>query len=70
MDKVVMEFTNEVSSAVYKHTFVKLILSKRVLDNQDLNKIVVRYVERSGTPNLQFVYKYDRRDEDKNFTID
>ena len=65
-----MEFTNEVSSAVYKHTFVKLILSKRVLDNQDLNKIVVRYVELSGTPNLQFVYKYDRRDEAKNFTID
>ncbi len=70
MDKVVMEFTNEVSSAVYKHTFVKLILSKRVLDNQDLNKIVVRYVELNGEPNLQFVYKYDRQDVTKNFTVD
>lgn len=65
-----MEFTNEVSSAVYKHTFVKLILSKRVLDNQDLNKIMVRYVELNGEPNFQFVYKYDRQDVAKNFTID
>lgn len=70
MDKVVKEFTNEVSSAVYKHTFVKLILSKRVLDNQDLNKIVVRYVELNGVQNLQFVYKYDRQDVAKNFTVD
>jgi len=70
MDKVVQEFTNEVSSAVYKHTFVKLILSKRVLDNQDLNKIVVRYVELNGVQNLQFVYKYDRQDVAKNFTVD
>ncbi len=70
MDKVLLDFTNEVSSSVYKRTFVKLILSKRVLDNQDLNKIVVRYVELDDKPHLQFVYKYDRHDEAKNFTMD
>lgn len=70
MDKVLTEFTDKVSSSVYKHTFVKLILSKRVLENQELNKIVVKYVEIKGEPNLQFVYKYDRNDVTKNFSIE
>lgn len=65
-----MEFTEKVNSAVYKHTFVKLILSKRVLENQDLNKIVVKYVEIKDEPNLQFVYKYDRQDVTKNFSVE
>ncbi len=64
-----MEFTDKVSSAVYKRTFVKLILSKRVLNDQDLNKIVVKYVELKGEDNLQFVYKYDRQDVTKNFSM-
>ncbi|MCR5455761.1 MAG: SAM-dependent methyltransferase, partial [Bacteroidales bacterium] len=70
MDKVLMEFLEKLRSSVYKHTYVKLLLSKRVLDNQDLNKILVRYVELKGEPNLQFVYKYDRNDVTKNFTLD
>ncbi len=70
MDKVVLEFTEKVSSSVYKGTFVKLILSKRVLKNQELNKIVVRYVKLQDRPNLQFVYKYTRQDITKNFTVE
>ncbi|MBQ3658099.1 MAG: SAM-dependent methyltransferase [Bacteroidales bacterium] len=70
MDKVVQEFTEKVSSSVYKGTFVKLILSKRVLDNQELNKIVVRFVKLQDKPNLQFVYKYVRQDVTKNFSVE
>ncbi|MCQ2250037.1 MAG: methyltransferase [Bacteroidales bacterium] len=70
MDKVLMEFTEKVNSSIYKHTFVKLILSKRVLENQEMNKIVVKYVELKNEPNLQFVYKYDRQDATKNFTAE
>ncbi len=65
-----MEFTEKVNSSIYKHTFVKLILSKRVLENQEMNKIVVKYVELKNEPNLQFVYKYDRQDVTKNFTVE
>jgi len=65
-----MEFTEKVSSSIYKHTFVKLILSKRVLENQEMNKIEVKYVELNNEPNMQFVYKYDRQDVTKNFTIE
>lgn len=70
MDKVLTEFIDKLRSAIKKRTYVKLLLTKRVLENQDLNKIVVRYVELNGKPNLQFVYKYDRNDEAKNFTIE
>jgi hypothetical protein len=70
MDKVLTEFIDKLRSAIKKRTYVKLLLTKRVLGNQDLNKIVVRYVELNGKPNLQFVYKYDRNDEAKNFTIE
>ncbi|MBQ5539035.1 MAG: hypothetical protein IIU03_02220, partial [Bacteroidales bacterium] len=70
MDKVVQEFTEKVSSSVYKGTFVKLVLGKRVLDNQELNKIVVRYVKLQDKPNLQFVYKYVRQDVTKNFSVE
>jgi uncharacterized protein YaaW (UPF0174 family) len=70
MDKVVQEFTEKVSSSVYKGTFVKLVLGKRVLDNQELNKIVVRYVKLQEKPNLQFVYKYVRQDVTKNFSVE
>ncbi|MCQ2252039.1 MAG: SAM-dependent methyltransferase [Bacteroidales bacterium] len=70
MDKVLMEFTEKVNSSVYKKTFVKLILSKRVLENQEMNKIIVKYVEIKDAPNLQFVYKYDRNDVTKNFSIE
>ena len=70
MDNVVKEFTDKVSSSVYKKTFVKLILSKRVLENQEMNKIVVRYVELDGQPHLQFVYKYNRNDVTKNFSVE
>ena len=70
MDNVVKEFTDKVSSSVYKKTFVKLILAKRVLENQEMNKIVVRYVELNNQPNLQFVYKYSRNDVTKNFTVE
>lgn len=70
MDNVVKEFTDKVSSSVYKKTFVKLVLAKRVLDNQELNKILVRYVELDAQPHLQFVYKYNRNDVTKNFTVE
>lgn len=70
MDNVIKEFTDKVSSSVYKHIFVKLILSKRVLGNQELNKIIVKYVELKGVPNLSFVYKYDRNDVTKNFDVE
>ena len=70
MDNVIKEFTDKVSSSVYKHTFVKLILSKRVLENQDMNKIIVKYVELKGEPNLSFVYKYDSNDITKNFSVE
>ncbi|MBQ1885545.1 MAG: hypothetical protein II165_11100, partial [Bacteroidales bacterium] len=70
MDNVVKEFTDKVSSSVYKKTFVKLILAKRVLENQEMNKIVVRYVELDGQPHLQFVYKYNRNDVTKNFSVE
>ena len=65
MDKALTEFIDKVRSAIKKRTYVKLLLTKRVLGNQDLNKIVVRYVELNNTPHLQFVYKYDRNDEAK-----
>lgn len=70
MDKALTEFIDKLRSAIKKRTYVKLLLTKRVLGNQNLNKIVVRYVELSGKPHLQFVYKYDRNDEAKNFTIE
>ena len=70
MDKALTEFVDKVRSAIKKRTYVKLLLTKRVLGNQDLNKIVVRYVELNNTPHLQFVYKYDRNDEAKNFPLE
>ncbi len=70
MDKALTEFIDKLRSAIKKRTYVKLLLTKRVLGNQDLNKIVVRYVELSGKPHLQFVYKYDRNDEAKNFPLE
>jgi SAM-dependent methyltransferase len=70
MDKVLMEFIDKLRSAIKKRTYVKLLLTKRVLGNQDLNKIVVRYVELNGKPHLQFVYKYDRNDDTKNFPLE
>jgi len=70
MDKVIKEFTDKVSSSVYKGTFVKLILTKRVLENQEMNKIIIKYVKIQDKPNLQFVYKYDRNDVTKNFSVE
>ena len=70
MDKALTEFIDKLRSAIKKRTYGKLLLTKRVLGNQDLNKIVVRYVELSGKPHLQFVYKYDRNDEAKNFPLE
>lgn len=70
MDKVIKEFTDKVSSSVYKGIFVKLILSKRVLENQEMNKIIVKYVKLQEQPSLQFVYKYDRNDVTKNFSVE
>ncbi|MCQ2974425.1 MAG: SAM-dependent methyltransferase [Bacteroidales bacterium] len=70
MDNAVKEFIDKVSSSVYKKIFVKLILAKRVLENQEMNKIEVKYVEIKSQPNLQFIYKYDRNDVTKNFSIE
>lgn len=70
MDPVIKEFTDKVASAVSNGTFVKLILGKKALASQDINKIAVKFVVLQDKPNLQFVYKYDRSDVTKNFTVE
>lgn len=70
MDKNILEFTQKISSAAYKKIFVKLILSKRVLKDSDLQKIHVKYIEVKEQPQLSFIYKYNRKDTTKNLSIE
>jgi hypothetical protein len=69
MENVIKEFSEKVSASVCGGIFVKLVLAKKVDKNQELDKVVVRYVKLQDKPFLQFVYKYIRRDVSKNFSL-
>ena len=61
-------FFEKLESAVNNNSFVKMTLSKPVSKNNDLRNIYIKPILLKNNKMYQFTYRYDRRDETKNFT--
>ena len=59
-------FLEKIAQSVQNQTFIKLTLSKYV-GNTDLKNVYVRLVEIKKQLNLSFTYRYQTRDEVKNY---
>lgn len=69
MEKELLSFLQIVEKKFNDSTLIKIILSKRVQKNQEISKIDIRKIELKGENLLQFVFKYDRRDVTKNYSL-
>ena len=63
------KFFEKLESAVNNNSFVKMTLSKPVSKNNDLRNIYIKPILLKDNKMYQFTYRYDRRDETKNFDM-
>ena len=63
------KFFEKLESAVNNNSFVKMTLSKPVSKNNDLRNIYIKPILLKDNKMYQFTYRYDRRDETKNFDV-
>ena len=63
------KFFEKLDSALKNNSFVKMTLSKPVSKNNDLRNIYIKPILLKDNNMYQFTYRYDRRDETKNFTV-
>ena len=61
------KFFEKLDSALKNNSFVKMTLSKPVSKNNDLRNIYIKPILLKDNKMYQFTYRYDRRDETKNF---
>ena len=63
------KFFEKLDSALKNNAIVKMTLSKPVSKNNDLRNIYIKPILLKDNKMYQFTYRYDRRDETKNFTV-
>ena len=61
------KFFEKLDSALKNNAIVKMTLSKPVSKNNDLRNIYIKPILLKDNKMYQFTYRYDRRDETKNF---
>ena len=61
------KFFEKLDSALKNGSIVKMTLSKPVSKNNDLRNIYIKPIMLKNNKMYQFTYRYDRRDETKNF---
>ena len=62
------KFFEKLDSALKNNSFVKMTLSKPVAKNSELRNVYVKPILLKDNKMCQFTYRYERRDETKNFT--
>ena len=62
------KFFEKLDSALKNNSIVKMTLSKPVSKNNDLRNIYIKPILLKDNKMYQFTYRYERRDETKNFT--
>lgn len=67
MDVVISDFIDQFLNEVKQHTFIKLTLGKKRGKSRDLKNIYVRIVEIKNKEWLSFTYRFENRDEVKNY---
>ena len=68
--KVIIEFSEELQSSLEQGEFVKLILQKRKLKNQDLKSIDVFPENNDGTVSMKFLYHYKNKDVENSHNVE
>ena len=63
------KFFEKLDSALKNNSIVKMTLSKPVSKNDELRNIYVKPILLKNNKMYQFTYRYDRRDETKNFDM-
>ena len=63
------EFFEKLDAALKSNSIVKMTLSKPVSKNNDLRNIYIKPILLKDNKMCQFIYRYERRDETKNFDI-
>ena len=61
------KFFEKLDSALKSNSIVKMTLSKPVSKNSDLRNIYIKPILLKDNKMYQFIYRYERRDETKNF---
>lgn len=61
------KFFEKLESALQNNTMVKITLSKPVVKNDDLRNVYIKPILLKDNKMYQFTYRYERRDETKNF---
>ena len=61
------KFFEKLDSALKNNSFVKMTLSKPVAKNSELRNVYVKPILLKDNKMYQFTYRYERRDETKNF---
>jgi len=64
------KFFEKLESALKNCSIVKMTLSKPIAKNNELRNIYVKPIMLKDNKMYQFTYRYERRDETKNFTAD
>ncbi len=67
MDTVNKDFIEQFINSTKEHTFIKLTLGKKRGKSRDLKNIYVRVVEIKDEEVLSFTYRFENRDEVKNY---
>ncbi len=69
MDSVIVDFIEQFLASLKEEKFIKLTLGKKRGKSRELKNIYVRIVELKMKEMLSFNYRYDNRDEVKNYTF-
>ncbi len=70
MDAAFKEFSDYLLNSIAEKTFIKLTLGKMRGKSQELKNVYVRELEIKAEKKLSFIYRYQTRDEAKNYNID
>jgi len=70
MDLVINEFLEQFLLSIQKKTFIKLTLGKKRGKTRELKNVYVRIVEIKNKEMLSFNFRYENRDEVKNYAFD
>ena len=62
-------FLHKTDKAISDNIFVKITLSKKDKKSSDLNNIYIRLINIKNIENLSFQYRYQTKDEVKNYSI-
>jgi len=63
------DFLQKIDKSIFDNFFVKITLSKKDKKSSDLNNIYIRLINIKSIENLSFQYRYQTKDEVKNYSI-